>query len=157
LSVAGLRDPMEPAYHQEMKKGVLALQGSNWYEDADQDALEKHYQGADFLCVPSIVAEMAPLVILEAFRHKLPVIGSNNGGIPDMVLHRETGILFDPFLRHSLHSMLKEIASNPSMIEEMKKRIPSLPSFDRLIEEHLALYKQVMDRTKNIHEDPDPG
>ncbi|MFA9558193.1 glycosyltransferase family 4 protein [Evansella sp. AB-rgal1] len=36
------------------------------------------------------------IVFLEAGMYKLPVIGGNNGGVPDAVLHGKTGYLIDP-------------------------------------------------------------
>jgi len=42
-------------------------------------------------------AEGLPNVIYEAFYHKVPVIATNVGGIPEIVSHMENGLLAEPF------------------------------------------------------------
>ncbi len=49
----------------------------------------------DLLAVPSQVLETGPLVILEAFAAGIPVIGSNLGGIAELVTHGVDGLLVD--------------------------------------------------------------
>lgn len=46
--------------------------------------------------VPSIWMENSPMTIYESFTEGLPVIGSNIGGIPELVTPGETGELFKP-------------------------------------------------------------
>jgi glycosyltransferase involved in cell wall biosynthesis len=50
---------------------------------------------ADFCVVPSYV-EPFGLAVLEAMAHARPVIGTRVGGIPEMVIDGETGILVPP-------------------------------------------------------------
>ena len=49
----------------------------------------------DLLVVPSLWHDTAPRVVLEAFAHGVPVVGSTRGGIPELVVEG-TGWLFDP-------------------------------------------------------------
>ncbi|MFW6122414.1 MAG: glycosyltransferase family 4 protein, partial [Petrotogales bacterium] len=51
---------------------------------------------SDILCVPSVWEEALGLVILEAMASKTVVVASNIGGIPSIVKHNKTGLLFDP-------------------------------------------------------------
>ena len=48
------------------------------------------------IVLPSECYEMCPLVISEAMSHGLPVVASRIGGIPELVDHGETGLLFEP-------------------------------------------------------------
>lgn len=50
------------------------------------------YAAADVLCMTSD-QEAQPLVILEAFSHALPVVAPSVGGIPEMIVDGENGIL----------------------------------------------------------------
>lgn len=58
--------------------------------------LEEYYNNAYFVVVPSLFSELFCIVILEAMSYGKPVIASNIGGIPELVLHGQTGFLFEP-------------------------------------------------------------
>lgn len=64
----------------------------------NHNELKYVYASADVLVVPSIsdnkgAQEGLPTVIMEAFASKLPVVATNTGGISDVVISGETGIL----------------------------------------------------------------
>lgn len=50
----------------------------------------------DILAVPSTEAESFGLVALEAMLAKKPVIGSNHGGLTEIIVQNETGFLVEP-------------------------------------------------------------
>jgi glycosyltransferase involved in cell wall biosynthesis len=58
-------------------------------------ALTPYLSQARLVVVPSIWYEPSPMVIYQALATGKPVIGSNIGGIPDL-LTEETGVLFEP-------------------------------------------------------------
>ena len=49
----------------------------------------------DLLGVPSTCLETGPLVVLEAFAYGIPVIGSNLGGISELVINNKNGYLVE--------------------------------------------------------------
>ena len=49
-------------------------------------------EGFDLFVLPS-VSEGMPLTILEAMHARLPVVATAVGGVPELVLHGETGLL----------------------------------------------------------------
>lgn len=51
---------------------------------------------ASFLLVPSVWNDNFPRTMLDAFSHHLPVIGSNRGGIPEVVGHEKEGLIINP-------------------------------------------------------------
>lgn len=62
--------------------------------------LENWYPTADVFVLPSIIAkggdtEGLGVVFLEAIASGTPIIGSNVGGIPDIIKHGETGLLVE--------------------------------------------------------------
>jgi len=62
----------------------------------EEDRLEELRQEATAGILPSIWMENSPLTIYESFAAGLPVIGSDIGGIPELVKEDETGWLFTP-------------------------------------------------------------
>lgn len=51
--------------------------------------------GALFVVVPSECFENSPLTVFEAFAQGKPVVGSRIGGIPELVLEGESGLIFE--------------------------------------------------------------
>ncbi len=64
-----------------------------WKGSYQSNELEAIFDEIDVLVVPTICPEQ-PLVILEALQYHTPVIGSNLGGIPEMI-GPEFGALFE--------------------------------------------------------------
>jgi glycosyltransferase involved in cell wall biosynthesis len=75
-----------------------------------------------FLVVPSEWYENLPMVALEAFAYGKPVIGSNIGGIPEIVDENENGLLFSPGDYLELREKIKYLIDRPSLIQEMGRR-----------------------------------
>jgi glycosyltransferase involved in cell wall biosynthesis len=63
----------------------------------------------DYLIVPSLINEAFGRVIIEAYSYGVPVIGSNRGGIPELIDKNQTGFLFNPEVEGDL---VKTIKSN---------------------------------------------
>jgi len=64
------------------------------------------------LIIPSIWYEVTGLVILEAYLNNTPVIGSDIGGIPEVVKDKETGYLFQTNNSQELTEKIKLIFKN---------------------------------------------
>ena len=61
-----------------------------------QEDIVSWIDGADLVVVPSRHPEGFGIVILEAFARGKPVIGSRNGGIPEIIQDGGNGLLFPP-------------------------------------------------------------
>ena len=92
---AGAPDTDEIA--AEMKSAVAEVSkerdGIYWIDEmiSKSDVIEL-YSGAAVFCCPSIY-EPFGIINLEAMACETPVVGSNVGGIPEVVVHDETGYL----------------------------------------------------------------
>lgn len=60
------------------------------------DELRNIRLGADFVVVPSICWDNFPYSVLESLADGVPVIGSEIGGIPEMIENDRNGLLFAP-------------------------------------------------------------
>lgn len=80
--------------------------------------VEKHYTHADIVLVPSY-AEGLPLVILEAFNYRKPVIGFRTIGCQDVIQDGENGYLIKPYDSDEFQEKLLELISNKDLRERM--------------------------------------
>ena len=76
--------------------------------------LHRHVRQARAVVLPAEWYENAPISVLEAMALGKPVIGSDIGGIPEMVQHEQNGWLFPALNESALASRLKMVASLPN-------------------------------------------
>lgn len=62
-----------------------------------------------------------PLVIVEAMQHSLPVIATDEGGIPDIVIDEETGLICKRKDSVSLSETMERLLKDNSLAERMGK------------------------------------
>jgi glycosyltransferase involved in cell wall biosynthesis len=74
----------------------------------------------DIVVVPSFM-EIFGIVILEAFQHKIPVIASNAGGIPEAVKDGINGLLFENNDENDLYEKLKYVVENREIIQQLSE------------------------------------
>jgi glycosyltransferase involved in cell wall biosynthesis len=79
----------------------------------------------DALAMPSFM-EGFPLVIVEAMLAGIPVVASAVGGIPEIVVEGETGLLVAPNDAGALADALRRIADDPELREKMAARCRSV-------------------------------
>ncbi len=89
-------------------------------------ALKDLIAGCAFVVVPSEWYENNPMTVVEGFSYGKPVIGSDIGGIPELV-SKETGFLFEMGNIYSLAKALTK--ANSLSIEDYKKMSDSCRSF----------------------------
>jgi len=85
------------------------------------DELKSTVSRSRFIVVPSECYENSPLVAYEAAAMGKPVIGSKIGGIPELVLHEKTGLLFEAGNSDDLAAKLKKLYNSPHLLLEYGK------------------------------------
>jgi glycosyltransferase involved in cell wall biosynthesis len=100
---------------------------------------------ADIAVQPSL-SEGLGTSVLEACAAALPVIASRTGGIPDIILDNETGILVTPGSSQELALALIRCAGDAELRRRLgdaaRARVSTVFSRHRLIEQTLALYAE---------------
>jgi glycosyltransferase involved in cell wall biosynthesis len=88
------------------------------------------YDALDITVVPSIESESFGLVATEAMLSKKPVIASNYGGLSEIVVHQQTGLLVPPGNSQELESALESLLLNPDLAREMGEK-----GYERVLKE----------------------
>jgi glycosyltransferase involved in cell wall biosynthesis len=83
-----------------------------WHGWCNSEKIDLLYEQCFALVFPSLWPEPAGLVTLEAYARHRPVIASRLGGIPEHVLHKETGILVSANETKELALAITELADN---------------------------------------------
>ncbi|MGN6309991.1 MAG: glycosyltransferase family 4 protein [Xanthobacteraceae bacterium] len=77
--------------------------------------LEAKLREASVIVVPSEWHENNPLSVLEAMAYGKPIVASDIGGIPELVRHGQTGLLFEPRNIQQLSSHIRTLLSNSDL------------------------------------------
>lgn len=88
----------------------LGLQENIEFVGASME-MSKFYQNCDIYIQPSKIESLG-LSVLDAMRHGKPVVVSNVGGLPELVLDGETGFVVDLTDENSLPSCILQLAKN---------------------------------------------
>jgi glycosyltransferase involved in cell wall biosynthesis len=82
----------------------------------------------DALVVPSLWYENSPLVIQEAYALGIPVVASRLGALEEKVTEGRGGRLFTPGDSNALAALLRELASQPSLLASYREQIEQPPT-----------------------------
>ena len=112
--------------------------------DLPWDETMKILKASQMLVVPSRT-ESIPQVIKEAFYLKVPVIATNVGGNPELVVHQETGILVPPEdpekLKIAINNLLDNEEPRRNFANNAFEFINKNFSWDVLLEKYTNLYE----------------
>jgi glycogen synthase len=115
------------------------------------DALHRTLAGGTLFVHPTRY-EGSPLVMLEAMAHRLPIVASAVGGIPDKVIPGETGWLVPPDDPAALGSAVVAALGQPPAIlravgERGRTRVVAHFSLAHVVDELIALLGTIPPRT----------
>lgn len=100
----------------------------------------------DMLAVPSTWLETGPLVVLEAYGAGIPVIGSDSGGIAELVTHGESGLLVRTGSIEAWTRTLQEVADRWRH-GQWTWRIPSVRASRAVALDMQRMYEEVWTRS----------
>ena len=140
LKIAGT-GPLQD-YINNLKKNNIEYVG---YKCGDE--LKELISHAIFSIYPSVWYENCPLSILESISYGTPVIGTNNGGIPELINDGVTGLLFSYNVENDLIDKINYLWNNDEILNKMidnclnsNETISSNEYIDRIV----AIYQNVI-------------
>jgi glycosyltransferase involved in cell wall biosynthesis len=138
-----------PAYVRELREiahGDPDIVFANSYEHT---VVGKILSNLDLVVIPSIWYENAPLVILEAFAAKRPIIGTNLGGIAEIVQHQVNGLLFERNNVADLARQMQRIIDEPDLLTRLRIGIPPVRTVDEEMSNLFGIYQKVLDKRQS--------
>ena len=151
LAPAGLRgdeDNHEPAF----APAEIIFTGK-----LSPEELANEYKTANVFTLPAIVdskgdTEGLGVVLIEAMELGLPVVASNVGGIPDVVVDGVSGILVPEKNPEALANAYKRLAAEPELqkqlLEGAQKRIDECFNWSKIVERQIAVYEKIKNKKK---------
>ena len=121
--------------------------------------LVRYYSLADIFVLPSIISDKGEteglgMVLLEAMACGTPVVGSNIGGIQDIIYDGRTGLLADQkdsdCLAEKICILLSDTRLRQNVIENGLRLVNEKYSWEVVSEKFLSLYKDVIEKNKRM-------
>lgn len=158
--------PDTPEIGQEMEQGVARAAAGRPGVIWVREMLPRHetiqlYSHAAIFCCPSVY-EPFGIINLEAMACETAVVASSVGGIPEVVVPEETGLLVDPGLKpgtfeptdpatfsKSLAEAINRLARDPNLQAEFgrngRRRVIEHFSWDSIAESTMELYRSLVE------------
>jgi glycosyltransferase involved in cell wall biosynthesis len=116
IKIIGDGPELNKLQEQSKSLGLFNIEflGPMWGETLN-DILSR----ARFVVVPSLWEENLPYVINQSFSQGKPVIGACRGGIPELVQHGVTGLIFEPDNPNELPSAIMHFATSKDSAQQM--------------------------------------
>jgi glycosyltransferase involved in cell wall biosynthesis len=106
------------------------------------------FEKVDVVIVPSTWYENFPGVIVESFAFGIPVIGSNIGGIPELIKEGLNGIVFDPYKENDLEEKMIEFENNVdewrNKTEIIRQSAQRFLDYEKWLKEWESLYSMLL-------------
>lgn len=116
LAFIGSPPPNQESFLIELQERIKELQISDKVVIVPfTNQISKIWQSIDIAVVPSTEPEPFGLVAVEAMLAKKPVIGSNHGGLTEIIVHNETGFLVEPNNEKALEEAISKLIESPEL------------------------------------------
>ncbi|MCL1955935.1 MAG: glycosyltransferase family 4 protein [Fibromonadales bacterium] len=150
IRIAGRGDLTEKLKSQAAKEAPeqVVFLGKLSKED-----LEKEYQNANCFILPAIIdsrgdTEGLGVVLIEAAQYGLPIIASDVGGIPDVVIDKKTGLLIPEKNPDAIAKAIMELSENEelrkSLVLGANEHIEQNFSWEKIVERQINTYQGLL-------------
>jgi glycosyltransferase involved in cell wall biosynthesis len=110
--------------------------------------LSEIYTGFDLVALPSS-SEGMPLTVIEAMAAARPVVASNVGGVPEVVVDGVTGLVVPVGDRQALADALAALLQDPARRRAMglagRRRYEERFTLERMAEAYAGVYRRVLE------------
>lgn len=86
----------------------------------DKEGITKLIRNAKFTVFPSICNENCPFSVIESVVNGTPVVGSNIGGVPELIDNGKTGLLFEAENVSELTDIIYKLWNDDELVRSME-------------------------------------
>lgn len=145
LAVHGGMHFQDDQFKARFADALAAAKGTaRWHGPYKRDDIARLMAAVGWVVVPSTWWENAPLVILEAFRQRRPVICSDIGGMAEMVEDGVSGLHFRAGDAADLARAMHRAATECGLREMLQRGLPEVPELSQSAASHARLYDEVL-------------
>ena len=149
-AVAAAMGKLQPSYPN---LHLLAIPGDGFGEAAwlrktgpvDYKKIHRFYRAADIF-VNASLNEGMPLTVIEAMAASLPIVAANAGGIPELIIQEQTGLLLKPD-RSDLAKKLERLIKYKSLREKLGQKAhdaAQVLTWDQIAKHTIMLYESIV-------------
>jgi len=135
----------EAQYLAELERDISDRFAFTILLNQPRSAVREFFQTIDVLAVPSQCLESGPLVVLEAHAWKVPVVGSDLGGIRELVRRDVDGLLVAHDDIAAWTRAFVQLAREPERLLGFRENIGVVRTTLETAEDTLSLYKSVLE------------
>ena len=165
--IKGLQDVI-PLFNNESAPAELVIVGSGVYEKELRKLADGYthvhflgwlppteiiplYSNAIAAIMPSICYEVFPLVVLEAFRTKTPIIARDLGPFPEIIAYSKAGFIFNNTsqLREAMHQLVNNQSLRDTMGVAGRKAYEDRWSQEASMQAYFSIIKRVAIKNNN--------
>jgi glycosyltransferase involved in cell wall biosynthesis len=132
-------------YETELRRQAEGIRNVYFLGSLPSEQLRGLYRDAIALLVPSSVYEVFPLVVLEAYQQRTPVIGHSLGGLVEIVEQSNGGFLYHE--TDEMLSAMERLRLDPALRRKMGDQGYQTYLEKWSEEAHLGMYFQVLEET----------
>lgn len=134
-------------YHFDisMYMGIPQIEFINEYVSTDR--LSTLIQESEFVVCPYISATQSG-VVASALALNKPIIATEVGGIPEMIVNGKTGLLIEPKNVEALKTAIKFFLDNPDLLKKMSDNIAQIAidspnAWSKIVIDYINFYKEI--------------
>ena len=131
-----------------LKEAELEINGNVVYcTDRSWEDAMRIIKSSSIVVVPSRM-ESLPTTVKEAFYLNIPVIGTNVGGIPELIKNNETGIIVPPENPSKLAQAINELLSDTEKSEKLATNgntfVKNNMTWDVILPQYIQFYEDLL-------------
>jgi len=136
-------------YREDVRRLVAGDRRVRFLEDPVGETSAKFLEAIDVLTVPSQWLETGPLVILEAFASGTPIIGSDLGGIKELVRHERDGLLVPHGDVNAWTAAMARLAADREFFQRLRHGIGPVRTMSDVTHDMISLYRELFKTKTN--------